>query len=163
MCQLSRLAAILALLWLTACDGGAQTAARIAARQQAMDPPQLWLIERLDTAGRASDPTYVCADTPMREGFARTRAEIDGVECRQTARPVVKSGVSALRCEAAARSYAVSAMVRGDPARDFRLTVAVTPMDPALGAARQTHRFRRLGLCPAGWRIGDQGPPQTRP
>ena len=25
--------------------------------------------------------------------------------------------------------------------------------------AEQTHHYRKLGPCPAGWKVGDQGPP----
>ena len=154
------LALLLAIPWLAGCDGSVETAARLTVRQQAIDPPQLWLVQPLDPATEA---TLVCADTPMREGFVRTSGEIDGVPCRPTARPVDKPGLAALRCEAEGRSYAFSTVTRGDPARDFQLTVAVTPLDRSLGPAQTTRRFRRIGPCPAGWRIGDEGPPRAAP
>jgi len=94
----------------------------------------------------------------MREGFARTRPEIDGVECRATAKPVVRPGLSALRCQADGRSFAFSSETRGDLTRDFQLTIAVTALERTLGPAATIRRFRRLGPCPVGWRIGDLGP-----
>lgn len=146
---------LLAAALLSGCDRAAETSARLTARQLALDPPQLWSIQPLGPT--AVPATYLCADTPMREGFARTRTEIDGAPCRPTARPVERPGLSALKCESGGRSYAFSSMTRGDLARDFELTVAITPLDPALGPARTTRRFRRLGACPTGWRIGDEG------
>lgn len=147
---------LLALTLLAACDDPAGTAARMTTRQLAVDPPQLWLIEPLGPS--AETATYVCADTPMREGFTRTRPEIDGAECRATARPVERPGLSALRCQANGRGFAFSTQTEGDLTRDFRLTIAVTSLDRTLGPAATTRRFRRLGGCPAGWRIGDQAP-----
>jgi hypothetical protein len=114
----------------------------MTARQQAVDPPQLWLIEALDPRGGSA--TYVCADTPMREGFARTRPEIGGVECRATAKPVVRPGLSALRCQADGRGFAFSSVTRGDLTRDFQMTVAVTSLDRTLGHAATTRRIGDL-------------------
>jgi len=150
------LLSLFAVTLLAACDGPAGTAARMNARQLAVDPPRLWMIETV--APRGGPASYVCADTPMREGFARTRPEIDGAECRATARPVVRPGQSALRCQANGRGFAFSTQTRGDLTRDFELTVAVTSLDRTLGPAATTRRFRRLGACPAGWRIGDIEP-----
>ena len=152
---------LLAACLLGGCDHAGDTAARMLARQQAVDPPQLWLVEPLDAKGAAQGPSYVCADTRMSEGFARTRAEIDGAPCQPTAREVVKPGMAALRCEAGGRSFAFTTASRGDPSRAFELTVAVTPLDRSLGRASRTTRFRRLGACPAGWRIGDERAPRA--
>jgi len=146
---------------LAGCAKSEDTAQRMLARQQAIDPPQLWQVERLAANGAAAETTYVCADTAMRQGFVRARGEVDGAPCQPTAREVVKPGMSALRCEAKGRSYVFSTQTRGDPARDFLLTVAVTPLDRAIGQGSRTSRFRRIGPCPGGWRIGDEAAPRV--
>jgi hypothetical protein len=143
------------------CGGAGDTAQRMLARQQAIDPPELWRIERFATRGAGREVSYVCADTLMRQGFVRTQAEVDGEPCHATARQVEKPGLAALRCEAEGRTYVFSTATHGDLARDFQLTVAVTPLDRSLGPAARTSRFLKLGPCPAGWRIGDEGPPKA--
>ena len=156
-------AAVLLALSLAGCKAAPDTTAQIRARQQAIDPLQLWLVEAIDGAGRVQGRAYVCADTAVRETFLRARAEIDGEPCLDDAGPVVRPGLWTVRCRAQGRRFAVSAMTTGDPARDFRLDFALPPLDHATGAARQTRRFRQVGPCPAGWNIGDQAPPGGRP
>lgn len=160
----SALAAVL-LLSLAACDGGSETETRILARQQAIDPPQFWLVQVIGDAGAATASTFVCADTSLREAFVRTRAEVNGEPCEDTTMPMLKEREWALSCKAGARGFAVSASTLGDLDQDFRLNFALTPiLDPTgIGTVRQTRRFRRLGACPAGWRIGDQARPGRRP
>jgi hypothetical protein len=159
-----RLSAV-ALLALAAagCRGGPDTEAQLRARQQALDPLQLWLVEAMDGAGRVQGRAYVCTDAAVRETFLRARAEINGEPCLDDAGPVVKPGLWTIRCRAQGRRFAVSAVTRGDPQRDFRFDFALTPLDHATDGARQTRRFRKVGACPAGWNIGDQAPPGGRP
>jgi hypothetical protein len=149
--------ALSAALLLAACHGGPSTEAQLRARQQAVDPPQLWLMEDAqDTrSGPISGAAWVCADTPMRQTFSRTNAEIAGAPCADTVPPVLRPGFAAHRCEVGGRRYAITSQTVGDPAQDFRLTVMVTPLSADLGPARTTRHYRRLGACPAGWRIGD--------
>ncbi len=146
---------LLAALVLAACHGGPSTEAQLRARQQVVDPRQLWLMEDADPTGAMRSAAWVCADTPMRQTFAKTNAEVEGAPCADTVAPVLRPGFSAHRCEAGGRRYAITSQTEGDPARDFRLTVVVTPLSADLGAARTTRHYRRLGACPAGWRIGD--------
>jgi len=145
-----------AVLLLAACDAAPGTAARLLARQQAIDPPQLWRIEALSAGDKVVGESWVCADTTLRQTFARVHAEVDGTPCLTTSGPVVREGLSTLRCATQGRSYAISSQAIGDPARDFRLAVTVTPLSRDLGPGRQIRRFRRLGPCPSGWQIGDQ-------
>lgn len=152
------LAASLAVLSLGACDDPDVTAARIAARQQAIDPPQIWRVDALDAAGRAVETTWVCADTPTRQTFVRTWPEVAGEPCQGLARTGAAPGLTTVRCEAQGRRFSIASQTTGDPARDFRLTVSVVPLGGDIGPARRSHHFRRIGPCPAGWRVGDMAP-----
>lgn len=125
------------------------------ARQAAVDPPNLWLMEDADAVGAVKGAAFVCADTPMHKTFVKTNAEIEGMPCADTVPPVVRPGFASHRCEVAGRRYAITSQSAGDPDRDFRLTVMVTPLSPDVGAARTTRHYQRLGACPAGWRVGD--------
>ncbi|WP_372782498.1 hypothetical protein [Phenylobacterium sp.] len=161
---------VLTLLGLAACNGGPATETLIAARQQAIDPPQLWRLEVMGGAGAVRSAVYVCADTPLREAFARTRAEVNGKPCQDTTSPLVKPNGWVLRCVVDGRPFAVSSTTTGDLERDFRLNFGLTqlyyyptPNDPAPTTVRQSRHFLYMGACPAGWRIGDQAKPGRRP
>src|SRR6185312_8538828 len=154
--------AILGLLGLAACGQAPDTEARILARQQALDPPQLWLVQVLGEAGKPKASVFVCADTNLRDTFVRTRAEVNGELCKDATGPVEKAHEWSLRCLAQGQPFAVSAATTGDRTKDFRLDFALTPLwsprgpDDDSRTVRQARHFRRVGPCPAGWRIGDQ-------
>ena len=152
------LAALSAAMLLAACQRGPSTEAQLTARQQAVDPPSLWLMEDAETnaKGALKGAAWVCADTPMRQTFGKTNAEIEGAPCNDTVPPVVRPGFTAHRCEVGGRRYAITSQTEGDLARDFRLTVIVTPLSADLGAARTTRHYRRLGACPAGAGVGSR-------
>lgn len=163
------LLAALALLALTACQAAPDATSQIIARQQALDPPQLWLAQVVGEGGRPKASVFICVDAKLREGFARTRAEVNGAPCRDATGPIEKAHEWALRCLVGGQPFAVSAATTGDLAQDFRLDFALTPLwsprgpDDDSRTVRQTRRFRRVGPCPAGWRIGDQARPGHRP
>ncbi|HEX3887454.1 MAG TPA: hypothetical protein VHW05_08150 [Phenylobacterium sp.] len=145
-----------ALLLLAACGAQPDSGAILAARQRAIDPPTLWLLQDLGPAGQVRAATLVCADTPMHRTFLRTRAEIEGAECRDLAPPVaIPHGVTE-RCVADGRRYAFATQTLGDPTADFRLTVSVTPLGGEAGPGAVTRHYRRLGPCPPTWQVGDQ-------
>lgn len=166
MTAAARLAlAALLLSGLAACDIGSDAAARITARQQAIDPPQLWLIQVIAVEPARAAAVFVCADTALRESFVRARAEINGQPCQDTTPPLLKEREWVLSCRAAGRGFTVSAATLGDLDRDFRLNFALTPIfnKATTGTVSQSRRFRRVGACPAGWRIGDQAKPGRKP
>ena len=39
---------------------------------------------------------------------------------------------------------------------DYQVRFTLTALDGTKGAAAQVRHYRRLGACPAGWRVGDQ-------
>lgn len=157
--------AALLLLGLAACDGSRAADARLPARQPAIDPPQLWLVQVVGQKDGPAAAVFVCADAPLREAFVPARAEVNGRPCRDTTPPEAKASAWSLRCETKGRRFAVSASTVGDLAQDFRLNLALTPYfdPPGVQAVRQTRRFRRVGACPAGWKVGDQARPGHRP
>jgi hypothetical protein len=149
---------------LAACgDVTASTEADFDARQQAIDPPRLWLAEAVGDSGQIQGTAFVCADRLLRETFGRARAEVDGVDCRDVAPPVVKPGLFAVRCKAGGRQFSESIATTGDLTREFQQVFALTSLDQDAVKVRQARRFREVGACPAGWRIGDQARPGQRP
>jgi hypothetical protein len=76
---------------------------------------------------------------------------------------VVKPGLFAVRCNANGHRYGESVATVGDPARDFRLVFSVVSLDQKDVSIRQARRFRRVGPCPTGWRVGDPAKPGQRP
>lgn len=151
-------------------SGAQDTESKVLARQQSIDPLQLWQVDALSETGAVKASVFVCADASLRETFVRARAEVNGEICKDTTTPVMKENGWALRCAADGRPFAVSASTIGDPERDFRLDFAITelffapsPGDPKPAQARQSRHFHRVGHCPAGWRIGDQAKPGHRP
>ncbi|HEV2532649.1 hypothetical protein [Phenylobacterium sp.] len=153
------LAAAACALNLAACDLGANDA-RLAARQAQVDPPRLWLAEVMGPAGTPARQVQVCADQTLRDGFARAEPEVNHQPCRATSQIVSKPGLYALRCEAVGQSFAVTVTSRGDMRRDFTVRYALTPLDTGRASYVNTLRYRLLGPCPTGWRIGDQAPPR---
>lgn len=145
-------------LALIACSS-AEREASLAARAASIDPPGLWRVEARDAAGEPVAALHVCADREMVDGFRRANAEVNGRSCLTLDGAVDRPGLYAARCALDGRRYAVSVIQRGDPARDFTVAFAVTPLDGSDVRARQVRRFRRIGPCPTGWRIGDQAPP----
>jgi hypothetical protein len=165
-----RIAVLLGLLpglltGLAACDAGRATETQIRARQQAIDPPQLWLVQVGGERRAGTASVFVCADSSLREAFVRARAEVNGAPCLDTTPPLARGNAWSLRCEAKGEAYAVSTTTLGDLTQDFRLDFALTPIEhiPGVETVRQTERFRRMGACPDGWRIGDQARPGRKP
>ncbi|MDB5441735.1 MAG: hypothetical protein JWP73_111 [Phenylobacterium sp.] len=160
-----RLAPVLAAgacaLNLAACD--LTPDARRAARQAQIDPPRLWLAEAVGPSGRVLRAVEVCADRRLHEGFARADPEVNDQPCRATSPIVSKPGLYAMRCEAVGQSFAVAVTSEGDLRRDFKVRYALTPLESGRGPFVQTLRYRLLGSCPAGWRIGDHAPSERAP
>lgn len=149
------LAAAFAAVGLAACDAGGDTA-RIAARQAAIDPPQLWQAQAVIGRGIVMRTVRICADQKLRDSFRRAEPEVNAEPCRALGPVVTKPGLYALRCAAGGHRFGVTVTTRGDMDRAFEVRYAVAPLDLDRGPFVQTVRYRALGACPAGWRIGDQ-------
>lgn len=139
------LLALAGSLALGACDGRPRAAAT-----------SLWLAESLGPTGRVHRRTEVCADGALREGFERPEPVVNGEACRTSGKVVERPGLRASRCKALGRSFGVTVTARGDPARDLTMRYALTPMDGGGGPLIQTVRYRLIGVCPRGWRPGDE-------
>jgi hypothetical protein len=155
------------VMGLAACHAAPATADRLIARQKAIDPPQLWLAQVLGEAGTVKGSVFVCADTALREGFTRARAEIDGHPCVDSTSWRVKPNGWTLRCNASGRQWSESSVTVGDLQQDFVVDFALTESwvfnNDTPQSVRQMRRYRHIGACPTGWRIGDQAKPGRRP
>jgi hypothetical protein len=151
------------LLSLAACDGDANASSAVNARR-AQDTPQLWLVQVIGEGGLPTAPTFVCASTPPREAFVHT-LQVEGAPCRDVTPPLMRKRHWALRCRAKGSLFAVSDQTLGDVTEDFRLVSMLTPVTQlsGVGPLRLAQRFRHVGSCPPGWRVGDQASPGQRP
>src|SRR5215213_5255934 len=87
-------------LALAAC-GAPTGSALIEQRALGMDPPQLWLAEALDSAGKRSRAVQVCTNQALRAGLVRANAEVNGQTCAPHRDPIERVGLYAVRCEVA--------------------------------------------------------------
>ena len=154
-CALRLVPMVAGALLLAGCDPAAAIA-RLQARQAQIDPPRLWLAQPLSPSGRVIRSIAVCADNKLREGFARADPAVNGEPCRAVSPVVEKPGLYALRCEAVGYTFAATVTTRGDLRRDFQVRYALMPLDTGRGPFVQTLRYRMVGPCPAGWKIGDE-------
>lgn len=128
--------------------------------QAAVDPPRLWSAAVI--GGGQSSEVFVCADSGIRDAFARTIADVNGERC--LADKVTATADSYVTfCSTRARRYAVSLRTEGDRSRDFKATFNLHTLDAPVVSAWQVRRYRLIGACPAGWRIGDQAKPGQPP
>src|SRR5579859_1945392 len=155
--------AALLVLGLTACDAAQNAQAQAAPPEPQPGLSQLWQVDLIGANGKPEATTLACVDDELRKQYVATRVKVNGGGCIDITTPAQKSRGWALRCQAQGRWFTISSSATGDAAHDFRLDVAMTPVFPELGTAHQVRRFRRLGACPAGWRIGDQAKPGERP
>jgi hypothetical protein len=151
-------ALLLAPLALAACSRP-DTQSQLVAKQAAMDPPQLWRVQALAADGAVAKDLLVCTDTATRAGFERANAEVNGQTCAPRRDGVQREGVYANRCQLNGRWFGLTVNRAGDPQRDFTVAFALKALDGTGAGARQVRRFQRVGACPQGWGIGDQGPP----
>jgi len=161
-------ALLLVLLALAACDSWREARTHESAPSPVPDPRQLWLVQSVGEDGARSASRYVCADAALRETFQRPRAEVKGRPCQDITMPELKDNAWFVRCLIGRQSFAVSASTLGDPSEDFQFDFALTPIEVyGFGKAgppvREIRRFRRVGPCPEGWRIGDRARPGRMP
>lgn len=131
----------------------------VVARRAAAHPPELWLAEALDEDGSRRGAVRVCADDAMRSSFLTPWPTLNGEPCRPLGRAVVEPNLYAARCVAFDRRHGVNVTRTGDPARDVTVRFALRPLDGSDPGVRRTVRYRRIGPCPPGWRIGDMARP----
>jgi hypothetical protein len=148
---------------LAACDAAQNPEAQAPALPPPGGPSQLWQVDLVGASGKPEATVLACVDDALREQFLLTRAKVNGRACYDITPPVEKSRGWRLRCQTQGRWFEISSSATGDETHDFTLDVAMTPVFPELGTVRQVRRFRRLGACPVGWRIGDQAKPGEKP
>jgi hypothetical protein len=159
---------ILVLLALGACDSwrGARTQAAAPTAEPA--PRQLWLVQAIGEDGAHLTSRYICTDAALRESFQRPPARVKGRPCEDITMPALKDNAWFVRCLIGEQTFAITASTVGDPSEDFLFDFAVTPIAIyGIGKAgppvRDIRRFRRIGPCPEGWRVGDRARPGRMP
>jgi hypothetical protein len=128
-----------AVVALSACDDGAQTARAVAQwreRQARIDPPQLWSVQA------------------VHEAHGGKAVLFGKVHCaRETDTKVEAAPSPNYRCMLGGAEYAVATSVKGDRGRDFEADSTILRDGQTVYA--RILRFRRVGACPAGWNVGD--------
>jgi hypothetical protein len=141
-----------AVVALSACDDGAQTARAVAQwreRQARIDPPQLWSVQAVHEA-HGGKAVLICADSELRSGFTSVIPAFGKVHCaRETDTKVEAAPSPNYRCMLGGAEYAVATSVKGDRGRDFEADSTILRDGQTVYA--RILRFRRVGACPAGW------------
>lgn len=136
----------------------------VSRRAAQADPPQLWSVEVIDASARPADkPIRICADRLIRTGFIAQHAQAGDFPCRTDAPAVITPTSASMRCEIAGRQYAIYNAAEGDLARDFTVKFTMRSIGGDEVGLTQTRRYRYLGACPAGWKIGDATDRYGRP
>ena len=159
---------LLVLLALAACDSWRGTQTQDAAQSPAPEPRQLWLVQSVGEDGAPAASRYVCTDAALREAFQRPRATVEGRPCKDITMPELKDNAWFVRCLIGRQSFAISASTLGDPSEAFQFDYALTPVviygfGKSGPPIREVRRFRRIGPCPEGWRVGDRARPGRMP
>ncbi|RAK57245.1 hypothetical protein DJ018_04675 [Phenylobacterium deserti] len=143
---------------LAGCDLGRPSAlsAQIAARQEVLDPPQLWRAEQLASGGIAVAAVHVCAAEVHRAAFLRPGVEVNGRPCATFGPAVDTPRLHQTRCQADGRDFQVRIDSSGDPATAFTTTLAIRPLDALSPPTVVTRRYTIIGPCPKGWPVGRQ-------
>lgn len=141
---------------LTACDDGsaARMWERLETQAAKRDPPQLWsaAVEGQADTGR---PVLVCADAAVRQGFRSIVPTVDGQMCTHAGEAIPTANGSRYTCRVNDATYAVSTGLTGDVKTDFTASSSVHPMAGGGANITRTLHFKRIGLCPPGWKVGD--------
>lgn len=144
-----------------ACTAGGDAIGRRAA---AADPPQLWSIEVVDASARPGDrPIEICADSLIRTGFIAQHAQAGDYPCQVDRAPVITAASASMRCVIGDRQYAIYNAASGDLSRDFQVKFTMRSIGGDDVYLTQTRRYRYLGACPAGWKVGDATDRYGRP
>lgn len=145
------------VLWAVAHSILTSRAEQFTARQQVFDPRELWSIEVVP--GQAGWlPVKLCTDGRVRSGFTTPLPSVGGAPCLPTSPPQQNGNRLSIRCEVNGSPYMASAVVEGDTAADFTTAYRVTGLGGTWEKPEvyeQTRRYRRLGVCPDGWAVGD--------
>lgn len=123
-------------------------------------PPMAAHLWQVDVPGRDQQrgSVLICADEAMRAGFSRPVPEINGQACPLKGEAVDRANGYSARCELDGRIYKVDANVQGDSQSDFTVDIWVQPEGADDVQYKQERHYRRVGECPAGWRLGDSRP-----
>jgi hypothetical protein len=143
---------------LAGCDLGepSRMSERIEARQAQQQPPELWRVEQIRRDGAIQGVVQVCVAPVHLVGFRRPAAEVNGQPCVTYGPAVSTDEVFATSCAVGAIPFKLRVTTKGDTAEAFETWFSLTPVADVSSTAVQDRRYRRLGACPTGWRIGQQ-------
>jgi hypothetical protein len=149
MVSVSRVTVALALLAI----GGCGRRAEHIERRVAAVPPQLWLVTVVGErhAGRS---VRICVDDHLRSGFSSIGVSFGHNPCAHDTPQSSAWGVT-YKCTVANQQFGVTTTIKGDKWRDFIAASTVTNLDASRTLYARALRFRYLGICPAGWPVGD--------
>lgn len=154
------IAALGAVGLLIAFEPTQDSTAHIRAVQAAVDPPRLWSAAVI--GGGPPAEMFICADSSIRDAMTRTIADVNGELCLADKVTSTANGYVTF-CSTPERRYSVSLRTEGDRSRDFKATFILHTLEAPVVSAWQVRRYRLVGACPAGWRIGDQAKPGQTP
>lgn len=141
---------------LSACDDGSTSRmwGRLEAEAARKNPPQLWsaAVEGQADAGR---PVLVCADAAIRDGFRSIVPTVSGQMCTHGGEAIPTANGSRYTCRVNDATYAVSTGLVGDVKTDFTASSSVHPVAGGGADITRSLHFKRVGPCPAGWKVGD--------
>ena len=142
----------LGLVWVVALAGCEARPEVWTERQAAVDPPELWRVEAVNSDAPA---VQICTDSVLRQGFSKPRPEVQGQPCLPTGDPIQTEAGVLQRCTVGDHTLLVRSRTEGGTdAFSVELRVTTLGADPDASAV-QTRRYTRLGPCPQGWKIGD--------
>jgi hypothetical protein len=154
---------LLGLLMLAGCSAD-KVEQRYAARREAVDPSELWLAESLGPVGATvGGRVYVCANIGMREGFSRANVVADERPCLVEGQPATGPGSYVARCSIGYSRFMLNVHSTGDPRNDLTVRLSLQPLDRPGAPTVEVRRYRRIGVCPTGWGVGDQAKPGEAP
>jgi len=144
-----RLSLFSVLVLLTGCEAGID---RWTERQAAVDPPELWRVEVVNSDGPA---VGICADSFLRKGFSTPLPEVQGLACAPLGDPIQTENGRLQRCTVGGRTLLVRSRTVGAPdAFTVELRVTTLGTGPKASVA-QARRYTRIGPCPQDWKVGD--------
>ncbi len=124
-------------------------------------PPQLWRVAAVGE-GSPGKPIRFCADARLASGFTSITPEIGGHRCVQEGYTHGAPPSQSYKCLIEGQEFGVVTNVSGRYPEDFTAFSAVIDIDSQRSVYSRSLHFRRLGVCPSGWRIGQATDQQGR-
>jgi hypothetical protein len=138
-------------LALTGCGDPRLSAASPAVRRG--PPPRLWLIKVSGEADAGQD-IRLCADRKLEAGLTAIGPDFAGRPCRQEGYSSAIPPDQSYKCLVDGREFGIATHVSGRYPADFTAASTVVDLDAQRSVYSRALAIRRLGACPAGWKVG---------